>query len=296
MDRQETRNAKKRSALFGAAALWGLLALFGSQESPSGSLTARDVEKYLRSLGPWVNEAETCDSFKAGDPDRPIKAVAVSWMSTARALREARARGCDFFITHEPTFYSHYDNDPSYDSDPAAIDKRKFLKETGIVVYRCHDVWDRVPEIGILDTWAKTLGLEGKPVAEKTYLAVYRLPETSVDDFARGMAGRLKKYGQESVQVVGNGKARIQKIAVGTGAITNVREMRGLGADAAVITEVSYWKDVRWARDTGFPLFIVEHSVSECAGVENLARHLRGKFPGLRVEYIQEGCPYRLVD
>lgn len=63
-----------------------------------------------------------------------------------------------------------------------------------------------------------------------------------------------------------------------------------------MITEVSYWKDVRWARDTEFPLFIVEHSVSECAGVENLARHLREKFPGLRVEYIQEGCPYRLVD
>jgi hypothetical protein len=45
----------------------------------------------------------------------------------------------------------------------------------------------------------------------------------------------------------------------------------------------------------GFPLLIVEHSVSECSGVENLARKLKEKFPRVRVEYIQEGCPFRLV-
>jgi hypothetical protein len=52
---------------------------------------------------------------------------------------------------------------------------------------------------------------------------------------------------------------------------------------------------VSWAKDMGFPLIIVSHSVSECPGIENLATHLRQKFPGLRVEYIQEGCPFSLV-
>jgi putative NIF3 family GTP cyclohydrolase 1 type 2 len=242
-----------------------------------------------------VDTAKTCDTFKAGDPDREVKAIAVSWMSTLKALRTARDRGCNFFITHEPTFYSHYDNDPDFDSDRSTIEKRKFLKETGMVVYRCHDVWDRVEGIGILDTWAKTLGLEGKPVALKTYYAVYQVPETSVEEFAQGMAKKLTPFGQEAVQVVGDLKARVRKIAVGTGAITDAKEMYSLGADAAVITEVTYWRDVRWAQDMGFPLFIVEHSVSECPGVENLARHLKEKFPTLRVEYIQEGCPFRLI-
>jgi putative NIF3 family GTP cyclohydrolase 1 type 2 len=285
----------KRLAGIGAIALFGFLAVYGSQDTLSKKLTARDVETYLRSLGPWVDEAKTCDSFKAGDPDREVKAVAVSWMSTCGALREAQARRCDLFITHEPTFYSHYDNDPSFDADRSTIEKRKFLKETGMVVYRCHDVWDRVPEIGILDSWAKTLGFEGKPVAAKTYYAVYSLPESTVDEFARKIAKRLKTYGQEAVQVVGDGKAKIRKIAIGTGAITDAKEMYNLGADAAVITEVRYWRDVRWAQDIGFPLFIVEHSVSEYPGLENLARHLRVKFPGVRVEYIQEGCPFHLV-
>ena len=118
---------KNRWAAMGAPALLCFLALGGSQDLQSQKTTARDVETYLRSLGPWVDEAKTCDNFKAGDPDREVKAMAVSWMSTMRALQEAQARGCDLFITHEPTFYSHYDNDPSFDSDRSTIEKRKFL-------------------------------------------------------------------------------------------------------------------------------------------------------------------------
>jgi putative NIF3 family GTP cyclohydrolase 1 type 2 len=285
----------KRLVVIGAIALFGFLAVNGFQDSSSKKFTARDVETYLRSLGPWVDAAKTCGRSKAGDPDREVKAIAVSWMSTMRALREAQARGCDLFITHEPTFYSHYDNDSSFDSDRSTIEKRKFLKETGMVVYRCHDVWDRVPDMGILDSWAKALGFEEKPVAAKTYYAVYSMPESTADEFARKIAKGLKTYGQEAVQVVGDGKAKIQKIAIGTGAITDAKEMYNLGADAAVITEVTYWRDVRWAQDMGFPLFIVEHSVSECPGLENLARYLKVKFPGVRVEYIQEGCPFHLI-
>jgi hypothetical protein len=42
-----------------------------------------------------------------------------------------------------------------------------------MILYRCHVVWDRVPGIGILDRWARALGFKGKPVAVKTYYAVY---------------------------------------------------------------------------------------------------------------------------
>jgi hypothetical protein len=121
--------ATKRLAVSGAVALLGFLAVSGSQDRLSKKFTARDVETYLRSLGPWVDEAKTCDSFKAGDPDRGVKAMAVSWMSTMRALQEAQARGCDLFITHETTFYSHYDNDPSFDSDRSTVEKKDFSRK-----------------------------------------------------------------------------------------------------------------------------------------------------------------------
>lgn len=262
---------------------------------PQSPPTARDIDRHLRALAPWLDTAGTVDTFKSGDPDRPVKTVCVSWMSTLRALQKARDLGADLFITHEPTFYSHTDDDPSYDSDKATVEKRRLLRESGMVVYRCHDVWDRVPVIGILDSWAKELGFRGKPVAEKTFYAVYEVPEIAVGKLARGMASKLRRFGQEAVQLVGDPEARVHRIAIGTGAITNAKGMFLMGADAAVITEVTYWRDVRWAQDMGFPLLIVAHSVSECPGVENLAAYLKEKFPGLRVEYIQEGCPFRLI-
>lgn len=262
---------------------------------PQSPPTARDIDRHLRALASWLDSAKTVDTFKSGNPDQPVKTVCVSWMSTLRTLEKARDLGCDLFITHEPTFYSHTDDDPSFDSDRAAVEKRKLLRESGMIVYRCHDVWDRVPEIGILDSWAKELGFKGKPVAEKTFYAVYEVPETAVGEFARSMASKLQIYGQEAVQLVGDPKAQVRRIAIGTGAITNAKEMFSMGTDAAIITEVTYWRDVRWAQDMGFPLLIVEHSVSECPGLENLAVYLKKEFPGLRVEYIQEGCPFRLI-
>jgi putative NIF3 family GTP cyclohydrolase 1 type 2 len=265
-----------------------------SSEAP-GAVRARDIETHLRSLGPWVDGRSTCDSFKAGDPDREVKAIAVSWMSTLDALHEARARGCDLFITHEPTFYAHMDDDPSVERDAATIEKRKLLRDSGMVVYRCHDVWDRIPRIGILDSWAAALGFEGKPVSERTFLAAYEVPATTLGALARDVAGRLRRFGQDAVAIVGRPDVPIRKVAIGTGAITSAREMRDMGADAAIVTEICWWRDVRWARDMGFPLLVVDHSSSECPGVENLARHLQEKFPRLRIEYIQEGAPFRLI-
>ena len=285
-------NRRRFGLSAGVVVLLGLMAGEAFSQSPP---TARDIDRRLRALAPWLNGARTVDTFKAGDPDRPVKTVCVSWMSTLRALEKARALGCDLFITHEPTFYSHTDDDPSFDSDKAVLEKRRLLRESGMVVYRCHDVWDRVPEIGILDSWAKELGFSGKPVAQKTFLAVYEVPEQESGDLAQSMAAKLRPYGQEAVQLVGDAKARIRRIAIGTGAITNAKEMFTLGADAAVITEVTYWRDVRWAQDMGFPLLIVEHSVSECPGMINLAAYLKKEFPALRVEYVQEGCPFRLI-
>ena len=258
-------------------------------------ITARDIAGHLRSLGPWVDWDHTTDTFKAGDPGREVRTVVVSWMSTLEALRRADTMGCDLFITHEPTFYSHMDDDPSFDTDKSTIEKRKLLARTGMVVYRCHDVWDRVPDIGVLDSWAEALGLKGKPAARKEFYAVYEVPAATVGSFAQGLARRLQRFGQETVQVTGDLRDMVRKVAIGTGAITNPKEMRALGADAAVVTEVVYWRDVRWAKDMGFPLFIVSHAVSECPGIENLADYLKERYPGLRVEYIQEGCPYSVV-
>src|SRR5919201_1310197 len=105
----------------------------------------RDIDRHMRSLGTWVRWDQTVDTFKAGDPDTPVRGIAVAWQSQWPTLKAAHAAGCNLFITHEPTFYVHRDDDPGPYQDALLDAKRAWLQQTGMVIYRCHDVWDVVP-------------------------------------------------------------------------------------------------------------------------------------------------------
>jgi len=259
------------------------------------SFTARDVDRHMRRIGPYVDFSATCDTFKSGDPDTGVKGVAVSWMSTTAALRNAHDRGCNLFITHEPTFYAHMDDDPAFDQDACTREKRAFLDQTGMVVYRCHDVWDRFPGEGILDSWAACLGLTAPAVANEAFMRVVPIEPTSAGEWAREVARRVKPFGQEAVLLVGDPEQRVSRVGIGTGAIASGRDYVRMDADVGIVTELIWWREARWFQDMGVPLLVVDHTVSEEPGIINLASYLRRVFEGARVEYIPTHCPFRLI-
>ena len=259
------------------------------------TVAARDVDVHMREIGPYVDWSSTCDTFKAGDPETIVKGIAVSWMSTLANLGEAHARGCNLFVTHEPTFYSHMDDDPAFDGDACTREKRAFLEETGMAVYRCHDVWDRFPDEGILDSWAAHLGLTAEPVASETFMRVVPIAPTTAGDLARRVAERIREFSQEAVQLVGDPQQQVSKVGIGTGAIASGRDYVRMGADVGVVTELVWWREARWFQDTGVPLLVVDHTVSEEPGMINLAAYLQRAFPGVPVEYIPTHCPYKLI-
>jgi putative NIF3 family GTP cyclohydrolase 1 type 2 len=256
---------------------------------------AVDIDRHMRQVGAWVDFSRTCDTFKSGDPATAIRAIAVSWMSTTRALRQAVETGCNVFVTHEPTFYSHMDNDPAVEADACTREKRTLLAETGLVVYRCHDVWDRVPGDGILDSWAACLGFAGPPAASETFMRVYEIEPTPAAEFARRVLQRIRPFGQEATQLTGDPDRVVHRVGIGTGAIAYPRSFHALGADLAIVTELAWWREARWAQDAGLSLLVVDHTVSEEPGMISLAAYLRRVFPDVRVEYIPTHCPWRLV-
>ena len=52
----------------------------------------------------WATE--TVDVFKAGNPETPLKGIAVCMFADMETLREAVRLNCNFVITHEPVFFS----------------------------------------------------------------------------------------------------------------------------------------------------------------------------------------------
>jgi len=85
----------------------------GTLGSVQGKLTAGDVHNYLKSLDDgWVDWSKSVDTFKAGSPATEVKGIGVAWMSYTHALKKALELGCNLFVTHEPTYFNHRDNDP----------------------------------------------------------------------------------------------------------------------------------------------------------------------------------------
>ncbi len=256
------------------------------------AITARQVHEHLRSIGTWVDwNGRTCDGLKYGDLDTEVKGIAVGWQSLQSTIEEAHDLGCNLFITHEPTFYSHMDDDTSVQETVPAVRKRAFLDRTGMVVYRCHDTWDTYPRLGILDAWGEFLEL-GEPIAKIPYHNLYQVPSTSAWELARRIAQRVKALDEQSVQFIGTTWQMVSRLAIGTGAATRARAMVDLGADVVLLSEdgMDTWREGSWLADLGVPAVIVNHRTSEIPGLRRLAEYLRSRYPGVPVHFVGATC------
>jgi len=259
-------------------------------------MKAVDLHNHMQAIGKWVDWEHTCDGFKFGSPEVEVTGIAVAWQSTFPALCIAHEAGCNLFVTHEPTFYTHMDDSVDVFKHEHVRRKRTFLEETGMVIYRCHDVWDVMPEIGIVDSWAKGLGFDAEPLATRKYYAVYPF-EGTCGDLATHIRDRVSAIGQTAVQVVGDLNQSVHRVAIGTGAITEIAVMADMGADVVIATDdgLSYWAYGSWALDKGLPLIVVNHATAEEWGIANLAKYIGQHFATVPVKHVPMGCMYKLV-
>ena len=74
-----------------------------NRKSNSGSseIICRDITDHFKETGKWVDWDNTVDTFKAGDPSRPVRKIAVAWKASFNAIRQAVSRGADMLISHE---------------------------------------------------------------------------------------------------------------------------------------------------------------------------------------------------
>jgi putative NIF3 family GTP cyclohydrolase 1 type 2 len=262
-------------------------------------MQAKEIQYYLRSLnGGWMDLDKTVDTFKAGSPDTEITGIAVAWMSTIAALNKAMELDCNVFITHEPTYYNHYDapDSPLFQLEGAHA-KRAFVQHSGLVIIRCHDLWDQVPGMGIPDSWGSLLEL-GEVIGGTGYYRVYDVSGHTAGSVARKIAQKTGQFGQPDVQLIGNPDRQVTRAAIGTGAITPLfGYITDYAADLGICTDdgFTYWQHGAYALDHNLPVIVVNHAVSEEMGMMNLAQHLALQFPDLRIHHIPQGCLYSLI-
>jgi putative NIF3 family GTP cyclohydrolase 1 type 2 len=263
-------------------------------------LTARAViERIQKNVGvPW--QAETVDTFKAGDAGSVVTGIVVTTFPTFKVLQAAAASGKNLIICHEPVFYDHFDRaaDLTKVGDAVLAQKKAFLEKNGLIVWRFHDHWHARRPDGILQGMVHALGWH--KVQDASDPKLFHLPPTRLSELARELEARLAA---RVVRVVGQPDLSLSTVALLPGAEDSFEQMRALarpGVDAVVIGETREWETVEYARDAvdeGRPkaLIILGHEPSEEEGMAECARWLRTFVTEVPVEFIPSGLAYWVV-
>lgn len=268
----------------------------GTQEE---QITARDVVAEIQKQVGVEWKKDTVDTFKAGNPDATVKGIAVTMMATMDVLERASAKGLNFVITHEPTFYAHLDTPEGLpENDPVWAEKRAFIQKHGMVVWRFHDHWHKRKPDGIEVGMVRALGWEKYQRSDNEHLFV--MPETTVKNLAEQVA---KKLGSPVVRYVGNPEMKVTKVALSPGSEGFESETHTLERDdveVLLVGETVEWETVEYVDDAVTEgarkaLIVVGHIPSEQAGMEECTRWLKGFVKGVPVEFVPAKQPFSAV-
>ena len=262
-------------------------------------ITAREVVAEIQKQVGVEWQKETVDTFKAGNPNTAVTGIAVTMMATMDVLQRASAKGLNFVITHEPTFYAHLDTPEGMpESDPVWAEKRAFIERHGMVVWRFHDHWHMRKPDGIEAGMVRLLGWEKFQKPENQYLFV--MPETTVQKLAQEVANRLAS---PVVRVVGNPKMKVTKVGFSPGAAGFQRETQALERDdvqVLLVGETREWETVEYAADAvtqglSKALIVIGHVPSEQGGMDECSLWLKGFVKEVPVEFLPTKEPFWTV-
>lgn len=267
-----------------------------AQDKP---VTARQIVAEIQKQVGVEWRHDTVDTFKAGNPDTPVKGIAVTMMATMDVLERASAKGLNFVITHEPTFYAHLDKPEGLpESDPVWAEKRAFIEKHGMVVWRFHDHWHMRHPDGIEAGMVHALAWEKYQPPENQYFFV--LPETTLKSLAAEVS---RKLDSRVVRVVGDPEMKLTKVGFSPGAAGFERETHALERDdveVLLVGETREWETVEYAADAVTEgrkkaLVVIGHVPSEQPGMAECTRWLKGFVKDLPVEFVPAQQPFWLA-
>jgi putative NIF3 family GTP cyclohydrolase 1 type 2 len=278
----------------------GIVALLWSTSAVTQEkgVTAREViARIQQQVGvPW--QADTVDTFKAGNPDTAVTGIAVTMMATMDVLQRAAASGKNLIITHEPTFYNHLDKLDvleQKENDPVLAAKLAFIAKHNLVVWRFHDHWHLRKPDGIVVGMVHALGWEKYQDAKNEHL--FTIPETTMEKLAVDLKVKLSTH---AMRVVADPHQKVQRVALVPGASGFARETHALEipeVDVLLTGEPREWETVEYVDDAvtqkkGKGLIVLGHIPSEQAGMQECSRWLKTFVSEVSTEFIPAADPF----
>jgi len=286
----------RRSLLIGGAALASAAHAHAFYQSASGSITAADVvERIKGKVGlPWMTT--TVDGIVGGSPAVRVKGIATTMMATLEVIQRAAAAGRNMIVTHEPTFYSHQDKIDELANDPTYEFKRRFIADHDMAIFHFHDHWHRMKPDGINEGMTRELGWQKNAISDGSH--EFMFPQTTLGELVSTMAKRLNGH---SMRVVGDAKLPVKRVVTSWGytslmpSVIKVAERPDV--DVFICGETREWELVEYVQDqiasgAKKALILMNHVVSEQAGMKYCADWLRPIVPEVPVEFMASAEPF----
>jgi putative NIF3 family GTP cyclohydrolase 1 type 2 len=250
------------------------------------------ADRIKKNLGvPW-RDATYRDTYKFGGPDTEVRGIATTAFVTLEVIEKAGAAGLNMIIPHEVTFWNDRDDVSIVSGDPLYKTKVDFMRAHNIVVFRMHDhMHAQRPDFTYVGS-VREVGLDPKyETAANSHRFV--IPETTLGALA---ATVRKNTGARALRVVGDPAAKISRIQLGVGyatpALNNAevdvvisgeqQETGGtLDSPAYVLDAVSLGIAKGW--------IMLGHTVSEEAGMLEMAQWIKGFVPEVPVQLVKAG-------
>lgn len=270
--------------------------LAGSTFLSVSAITARElIDRIIKKIvtNPYP---QTVDVFKEGNPDDQVTGVAVCMFATMDVLREAVKNKCNLVITHEPLYYNHSDATDQFITDPVVNEKRKFIRDNRLIVWRFHDYLHSITPDVVMVAMAEKL--DWKQYATSSVQDQFILPETTLNDIISHLKS---KFPDVAFNVVGNPSAKISNVCFSPGAPGSMHHIRCFNekkADLVIGGEVSQWETYEYVRDAvaqgkNKAIIFIGHIPSEDPGMEYSPKWFKTFITEVPVTYIASGPSYK---
>lgn len=262
--------------------------------SLQAQITANDIIAKIKQEVNCAWNPITVDKIKAGDGNTVVKGVATTFMATLEVLKKANAAGCNFVISHEPTFYSHTDDLNRHAGESIQEEKLKFIKEHNMVVWRFHDHQHRHKPDMIYEGVVKKLGWKKY---ENSDTITFTIPAKKLKEIVSEIQ---KKFNAKTMRIVGNPNAVFSKVGMMLGAAGSDAHfwlLKNPNVDLLIVGESNEWETVPYIQDAislgqHKALIVMGHADSEEAGMIECADWLKPFYPQMNIRFIEAGNPF----
>lgn len=271
-----------------------ILFLLGLNLTYGQSITANDIIQRIQKNVTCEWGTETVDNIKVGSGETKVTGIATTFMATMDVLQKAVDENCNLIITHEPTFYNHFDNQELLKNDEVQSAKLKFIKEHNLTIFRFHDHIHMTSPDGITEGIVDKMKWQSFRIGKSNQ---FTIPPTTLKSLTNEMA---TIFNSDIIRAVGDPGLEVTKVhfilgAAGSGAHFNA--FKNEDFDVLVIGEAREWETIPYVKDAAAMnmkkgLIVLGHADSEEAGMKYCADWLSEFVTEVPIKFIPAGNPF----